>query len=132
MDTSHDFFKRGGIIPPPNLNFFGNINLIVIIDSSPSDPLRSSRRFIMWHILHRRLLLLLMIGNRFLKNRFLFFINFCHQRTNNMRCSHMYRRIYNMLYNHIVLHHRCNSSRYRENQFCDHWSEHIDPLLLKS
>jgi hypothetical protein len=87
----------------------------------------------MWHILYRRLvLLLLMIGNRFLKNRFLFFITFYHRRTNNRRCSHRYMRIYNGFYSHIALHHGCNSSRYREKWFCDHQSGHTDSLLLKS
>jgi hypothetical protein len=33
------------------------------------------------------LLFLLIIGNRFLKNRFQFFINFCHRRTNNRCCT---------------------------------------------
>jgi hypothetical protein len=69
----------------------------------------------MWHILKKRLLLLLlMIGNRFLKNRFLFFINFCHRRINNRCCSHSPRRIYNGFYNHIALYFGCNSIRYRE------------------
>jgi hypothetical protein len=85
-----------------------------------------------WHILYRKLLLLLlMIGNRFLKNRFHLFINFCHRRTNNRCCSHRYRRIYNGLCNHIALHHGCNSSWYREKRFCDHQNGHTDPLLLK-
>jgi hypothetical protein len=116
-----------------HLNFFANINLVVIRDSRPSGPLRSSRKFIVRRILYRRLLLLLlMIDNRFLENRFQMFINFCHRRTNNRCCSHGYRRICNGLCNHIALHHGCNSSRYREKWFCDHRSGHTDPLLLKS
>jgi hypothetical protein len=113
MSTSHGFFKRGGITL--HLNFFAKINLVVIRDSWPSDPLRSSRRFIMWHILYRRLLLLLMIDNRFLKNRLLFFINFLHQGTKKKHCSHSHRRIYNGFYNDIALYYGCNSRRYREN-----------------
>jgi hypothetical protein len=87
----------------------------------------------MWHILHKRPLLLhLMIGNRFLKNRLLFFINSCHRRTNNRRCTHSQRRIYNGFYNHIALYYGCNNSRYQEEWFCDHRSGHIYPILLKS
>jgi hypothetical protein len=131
MSTSHGFFKRGRITL--HLNFFANINLVILRDSQPSVHLRSFMRFITWHILYRRLLLLLlMIGNRFLKNRFLFFMNFCHRRTNNRRRNHRYRRIYNEFYNHIALYYGCNSSRYQEKQFSDHQSGHIHPLLLKS
>jgi hypothetical protein len=130
MDTSHGFFKRGGITH--HLNFVANINLIIFRDGRPSSPLRSSRRFITWHILYRRLLLLLIIGNRFLKKSFLFFISFYHQRANNRCRSHRYMRIYNGLYNHIALYYGCNSSRYQEKWFSDHRSGHIQPLLLKS
>jgi hypothetical protein len=113
-----------------HLNFFANINLIVIRDSRPSGSLRSSRRFIVWHILYGRLLLfLLMIGNRFLKNRFQ--INLYHRRTNNRCCSHGYRRICNGFCNHIALRHGYNSSRYQEKWLCNHRSGHTDPLLLK-
>jgi hypothetical protein len=66
-------------------------------------------RFIMWHILYRRLLLLLLI----IGNRFLLFINIYHRRINYRHCSHRYRRFYNGFYNHIALHYGCNGSRYR-------------------
>jgi hypothetical protein len=119
MSTSRGFFNCGGITL--HLNSFANIHLIVIRNSRPSGLLQSSRRLIMWHIMYKRmLLLLLMSDSRFLKDRYLFFFNCCHRRTYNRYC------------NYSVLYYRCNINMYCESWHLNHWSRHIYSFLLKT
>jgi hypothetical protein len=84
----------------------------------------------MWHILYRKLLLLLMIGNRFLKTV-----------SSSSSISVIEEPIIgivvigtgeSIISSTMTLYYGCNNSRYREKRLCDHQSGHIYPLLLKS